>query len=160
MNKTHAKNAQESPQSVPAALAGTLTPAEPATPTQGHAGGADDSGLARLLAPFMNLQVPTPRMIAAGLQYLLARYMEYVRRAENAARNEAAARPLYLPAAQLARRYGMTAKGLAPYLMRWTASGKVRRIAPASPKTGRAGVPRYHVADVDTCMEMTAPAAR
>lgn len=106
--------------------------------------------LQAVLAPYMKQPFATPHMVAAGLQYLLAYLREYARRAE-----QATDCPRYLPVAPLARRYGMTPKGIAPYLLRWSVTGDVQKIAPIHPVTGRAGVPRYCVEDVDRMMTST-----
>lgn len=94
----------------------------------------------------------TPQLSFECTRLILEKILELCAAIESM-KDASAEAPLYLPADKLAKRYGMTPKGIAPYLLRWCAAGEVEKIAPPHPTTGHAGFPRYRVADVDRMMK-------
>lgn len=111
---------------------------------------ADMRELQEVMTPFSGMPVVTPDMMQAALVWLLARIHAMQ---SKAAAPATAGEAKYLPASTLGKRYGMTQKGIAPYLLRWTRAGKIQKIAPINPQTGRPGRPRYSVQEVDKMME-------
>lgn len=110
----------------------------------------EEDTLKQLMEPFMKLQVVSPEMFQEGLRYLSCLLKG---QKEQAGEGEEAGEARYLPAYKIARRYGMTAKGIDPYLSTWEAQGHVEKINPWNPAKKRCGHALYNVRDVDRMMK-------